>query len=588
MGDENQPLTGFNWKSGSERDTSGIVIWPDVFLHTTETGEDLAIILMDSQGLFSSSSTPAEDSKIFGIQTLVSSIQLFNVNGVIQEDQLQYLQVSSKDFVVPRAGSEAFISKLVTEFAKYATNGSDAGPREPGKPYQSLIFLVRDWTHIDYEFGKSGGDAYINEILDVNESQRADLQSVRVHIRKSFEEISCFLLPSPGKVVSRGQNAKRVPYNGRWADMDEDFQSEMKAAIEDILDPKHLKVKKINGKDLVGSDFKTYLEGLFKAVFNNEATQITSLYDITVNENLKLLNKQLITDYEEKLVEMISSDPENVLSSIKTADPVLRESALQKFDNEKKLGSADTNEIFRGELIKSLKESYEKLEKVARNNDREIFRQKQLIELTNQSQQKRYKVNVDFKRNLTDQLAILDSRRKTMSREEFTRLTSNLQQQIQLIDGNIAKYEQELRSNQHLQEVVRNQHNPGSHRVTTQHTTIDRSNASFQDSKRNQNSPTRRTQSRVELPDRSLEKHGNRRKHPDMTQHKHGSTQQLILRNDPLEFNSKLLNTLNNPKLRNRKAVVVSIVGALRKGKSFFMDYCLRFMYANVSNPRGD
>lgn len=38
-----------------------------------------------------------------------------------------------------------------------------------------------------------------------------------------------------------------------------------------------------------------------------------------------------------------------------------------------------------------------------------------------------------------------------------------------------------------------------------------------------------------------------------------------------------------HPEVANRKIVVISIVGALRKGKSFFLDYCLRFMYANVS-----
>ena len=40
---------------------------------------------------------------------------------------------------------------------------------------------------------------------------------------------------------------------------------------------------------------------------------------------------------------------------------------------------------------------------------------------------------------------------------------------------------------------------------------------------------------------------------------------------------------LLHPEVKNRKVVVVSIIGAFRKGKSFFMDYCLRFMYANVS-----
>jgi len=39
-----------------------------------------------------------------------------------------------------------------------------------------------------------------------------------------------------------------------------------------------------------------------------------------------------------------------------------------------------------------------------------------------------------------------------------------------------------------------------------------------------------------------------------------------------------------HPEVAERKIVTVSIIGAFRKGKSFFMDYCLRFMYANVSH----
>lgn len=38
----------------------------------------------------------------------------------------------------------------------------------------------------------------------------------------------------------------------------------------------------------------------------------------------------------------------------------------------------------------------------------------------------------------------------------------------------------------------------------------------------------------------------------------------------------------NNPKIKQRKVVILSIVGAFRRGKSFFLDYCLRYLYANV------
>jgi atlastin len=36
MGDEKDPLTGFSWRGGSERDTTGILMWSEIFLHNIE------------------------------------------------------------------------------------------------------------------------------------------------------------------------------------------------------------------------------------------------------------------------------------------------------------------------------------------------------------------------------------------------------------------------------------------------------------------------------------------------------------------------------------------------------------------------
>jgi atlastin len=54
--------------------------------------------------------------------------------------------------------------------------------------------------------------------------------------------------------------------------------------------------------------------------------------------------------------------------------------------------------------------------------------------------------------------------------------------------------------------------------------------------------------------------------------------------NSTLEFNKPNLESLLlHSEVRDRKVVVLSIIGAFRKGKSFFLDYCLRFLYGNVS-----
>jgi atlastin len=66
----------------------------------------------------------------------------------------------------------------------------------------------------------------------------------------------------------------------------------------------------------------------------------------------------------------------------------------------------------------------------------------------------------------------------------------------------------------------------------------------------------------------------------------HGEPLKVInFANSTLEFDRAALESLLlHPQVKDRKVVVLSIVGAFRKGKSFFLDYCLRFLYANVSS----
>ena len=53
LGDENSPLKGFHWRGGAERDTTGIILWSKVFtIKMPNDGEEVAIILMDTQGTF--------------------------------------------------------------------------------------------------------------------------------------------------------------------------------------------------------------------------------------------------------------------------------------------------------------------------------------------------------------------------------------------------------------------------------------------------------------------------------------------------------------------------------------------------------
>ena len=221
MGPAEEPLNGFSWKSGVNKDTTGINMWNDVFLHTNEVDEKLAIVLMDTQGLFDNETSLADNSRIFSLGTLLSSVQVLNLFSIIQEDQLQYLQ-------------------FATEFARFAAQDDND---VTSKPFQNLLFLIRDWNNPDdFEYGIEGGKNYLKKVLNIENIQQSETESVNA----SFEQIDCCLMPHPGKVVARLKS-----YDGNWDQMDEEFKIELEILIPKILAPENVVVKKITKKNLM-------------------------------------------------------------------------------------------------------------------------------------------------------------------------------------------------------------------------------------------------------------------------------------------------------------------------------------------------
>jgi hypothetical protein len=65
----------------------------------------------------------------------------------------------------------------------------------------------------------------------------------------------------------------------------------------------------------------------------------------------------------------------------------------------------------------------------------------------------------------------------------------------------------------------------------------------------------------------------------------HGDSKNMVTfsKNGGIVVGSDVLEILEHEDVVDRKVVVYSIVGLYRNGKSFFLNYCLRYLYANVS-----
>lgn len=82
---------GFSWRAGRKRNTTGIWMWETPFVRKSASGEDIAVFLIDTQGMFDSETSQMLTASIFGLSTLLSSYQIYNVDKRVQEDNLQHL-----------------------------------------------------------------------------------------------------------------------------------------------------------------------------------------------------------------------------------------------------------------------------------------------------------------------------------------------------------------------------------------------------------------------------------------------------------------------------------------------------------------
>ena len=92
LGDPDEPLTGFHWRGGADRDTTGIHIWNEPFLVTLPSGEEVVVLFLDTQGSFDCRANMKQSATIFALSTMLSSKEIFNIKDNLQEDYLQHLQ----------------------------------------------------------------------------------------------------------------------------------------------------------------------------------------------------------------------------------------------------------------------------------------------------------------------------------------------------------------------------------------------------------------------------------------------------------------------------------------------------------------
>lgn len=343
LGGDDEPLTGFTWRGGCERETTGIQVWSEVFVIHKSDGSQVAVLLMDTQGAFDSQSTIRDCATVFALSTMTSSVQVYNLSQNIQEDDLQHLQ-------------------LFTEYGRLAME------EVYQKPFQTLMFLIRDWSYpYEHSYGLEGGKRFLEKRLEIKQNQHEELQNVRKHIHSCFAKITCFLMPHPGLKV-----ATNPGFDGRLKDIDGDFKKELRNVVPFLLSPENLVEKEIGGSKVTCRDLVEYFKAYIKIYQGEELPHPKSMLQATAEAN-NLTAVAGAKDAYSKAMEMFCGGDKPYIApgDLEQRHLTLKEASIKQFRSVKKMGGEEFCQRYQEQLEQEMDENYANF--VKHNDSKNIF-----------------------------------------------------------------------------------------------------------------------------------------------------------------------------------------------------------------------
>ncbi|XP_054865606.1 atlastin-2-like isoform X2 [Amphiprion ocellaris] len=343
IGGEEEPLTGFTWRGGCERETTGILAWSEVFVVNKPDGSKVAVLLIDTQGAFDSQSTIKDCATLFALSTMTSSVQVYNLSQNVQEDDLQHLQ-------------------LFTEYGRLAME------EVYEKPFQTLMFLIRDWSYpYEHSYGLEGGQSFLEKRLQVKQNQHEELQNVRKHIHSCFSNISCFLLPHPGLKVATNPH-----FDGRLRDIDEEFKKELVNLVPTLLSPENLVEKEIGGVKITCRDLLHYFKAYMKIYQGEELPHPKSMLQATAEANNLAAVAGAKEAYNKSMEQVCGGDKPYISpAELERRHAELRQASVRHFRSVKKMGGEDFCRRYQEQLEAELDEAYLNFSK--HNDGKNIF-----------------------------------------------------------------------------------------------------------------------------------------------------------------------------------------------------------------------
>lgn len=207
---------------GTKRNTRGVLFWNRPYVIKQSNGEDMCVLVMDTQGLWDPKTKNEFNCSIFGLSCLLSSYVIFNQKGNINTEQLSKFSVLSE-----------FSKRVVSE--------------DGVKPFQHLDFLLRDYEGFDLDSDDvDAGIECSRERLQEMQEEEVE-RKMAMKIEECFDEYGLLCFPHPGKSVAGKK------YDGTISKAEPLFMQLLSYYIDQVI--RRIKPRKIGGTVLIGKHF---------------------------------------------------------------------------------------------------------------------------------------------------------------------------------------------------------------------------------------------------------------------------------------------------------------------------------------------
>ncbi|CAJ0948472.1 unnamed protein product, partial [Mesorhabditis belari] len=370
---------GIRFKGGWSRHTAGIMVWPKVFVHKDKNGEDIAVILMDTQGTYDCQTNPAHSAIIFVISLLMSSIKIFNTRSQIDAQDLDALN-------------------LFIEYSRM--NDKAIG--------QNFLLMVRDANCSGFE----QGNEYLSHIRDASMNAH-DVNRLVQGLFRSFEKVQCFMVKRPAEHVI---NASGVINAG---DCGEEFLSGLCDCANDIL--KNLEPKLVMGVRLTGLTLQEYVKNLVAHLKNADLKGIGTAFSATKELYFERARTAGIEQFNSDYDELVKKNNSRSVVPQKFDDQLkeLVTSSINVYNSKTLFGSQEEKERVFAEFKRYLEDrcaersksnrdrfrdrqmseavdgSYDKYERMMRPNFKDLLQGNHTVELLREKHEKAHRQAMD-------------------------------------------------------------------------------------------------------------------------------------------------------------------------------------------------